>query len=31
MARVPRAPEVAADYAVKAQAYESFLRELLEA
>ena len=30
MAHVPREPEVAADYAAKAQAYETFMRELLE-
>jgi len=29
MAHVPRDPEVAADYAAKAQGYEMFLQELL--
>ena len=29
MAHVPREPEVAADYSAKAQAYESFVQELL--
>lgn len=29
MAHVPREPEVAADYAAKAQAYELFMPELL--
>lgn len=29
MAHVPREPEVAADYAAKAQAYEMFMQELL--
>jgi len=29
MAHVPRDPEVAADYAAKAQAYETFMQELL--
>lgn len=28
MAHVPREPEVAADYAAKAQAYETFMQEL---
>jgi hypothetical protein len=31
MAHVPRDPEVAADYAAKAQAYETFVAELLGA
>ena len=31
MAHVPRDPESAADYAAKAQAYETFMQELLEA
>ena len=30
MAHVPRDPEVAADYAAKAQAYEMFMQELLD-
>lgn len=30
MAHVPREPEVAADYATKAQTYETFLEDLLE-
>ena len=30
MAHVPRDPEVAADYAAKAQAYEIFMQELLD-
>jgi len=30
MAHVPREPEVAADYAAKAQAYETFVGELLD-
>jgi len=29
MAHVPREPEVAADYAAKAEAYETFLEDLL--
>lgn len=29
MAHVPREPDVAADYAAKAQAYEMFVQELL--
>jgi len=31
MAHDPRDPEVAAHYAAKAQAYEMFMRELVEA
>ena len=31
MAHVPRDPEVAAGYAAKAQAYETFMQELLDA
>jgi hypothetical protein len=31
MAHVPRDPEVAADYAAKAQGYETFMQEVLEA
>jgi len=31
MAHVPRNPEVAADYAVRAQAYETFMQELCTA
>ncbi len=30
MAHVPREPEVAADYAAKAQAYETFMQELFD-
>jgi hypothetical protein len=30
MAHVPREPEVAADYAAKAQAYETFVQELFD-
>ena len=30
MAHVPRDPESAADYAAKAQAYETFMRELVD-
>ena len=30
MAHVPRDPEVAADYAAKAEAYETFMQELLD-
>lgn len=30
MAHVPRDPEVAADYAAKAQAYETFMQDLLD-
>ena len=30
MAHVPRDPEVAADYAAKSQAYETFMQELLD-
>jgi hypothetical protein len=31
MAHVPRDPESAADYAAKAQAFEAFMQELLDA
>jgi len=31
MAHVPRDPEVAEDYAAEAQAYETFVQELMEA
>jgi hypothetical protein len=31
MAHVPRDPEVAADYAAKAQAYETFMQDLVHA
>lgn len=30
MAHVPRDPETAADYAAKAQAFETFMQELME-